>query len=382
MQKNDVLVHRLLEVWYYRQSHRLPDSSGKRKGKPSLDYNWREIDKMILDLLNDFAKQGFKPTLRQLHYALVSLNVFPNLSKSYNSLSTHMTKRRHEGYFLMDCLSDDRHPIVNIEDVYYSPKAWMREYVNKLENLSINYHLNDKGFPRWMGQRNYVELWTEKQAMVSHLDQIVKKENLQVRIASFGGYPGDTELNDHIEERLKKKMDSGKNIYLLWFGDFDPSGESIDKTTFDRMSFDDQWELETYATRKNVEFKLIRVALTKEQIHENNLPYNIDRLNVEEQEKIQNDPRYKEFEMKHGNYACEVDSLPVINYQGFNDIVVRSVNQFFDNNVYQRGLDDHKERFPQREIDDSVYDYARLLLDELRVKIMWRWLESAALLPH
>lgn len=363
-------------MWYYRQSQRKADSSGKREGKSSLEYNWRELHKIILQLLAKFAEQGFKPTLRQLHYALVSLSVFPNLKKSYNALSDHMSKRRHQGYYPMDCIVDERHPIVDINDIYYAPEAWTREYINKLRNLSNDYHENDKGFPRWVGQPNYVEIWTEKQAMVTHLNYIVKKENLQVRIASFGGFPGDTELHEHIQERIKMQMDKRKNVYILWFGDFDPSGDAIDKTTFGKMMWDEPWELETHASKNSVEFKLLRVALTKEQIHDYNLPHTIERLNVEEQKKIQDDPRYSEFKIKQGDYACEVDSLPVINFQAFNNMVVQSVNQYFDNDLYQRGLDEHKGAYPQGEIDDSVYDYIRLFFDELRVKIMWRWLES------
>lgn len=363
-------------MWYYRQSLRKADSSGKRAGKSSLEYNWRELHKKIRGLLAKFEGQGFKPTLRQLHYALVSLDVFPNIKKSYNALSNEMSKRRHQGYYHMDCIVDERHPIVNINDVYYAPKAWTREYINKLRNLSNDYHKNDGGFPRWVGQPNYVEIWTEKQAMVTHLNHIVRKENLQVRIASFGGFPGDTELHEHIEERIKMQMNKGKNVYVLWFGDFDPSGDAIDKTTFGRMMWDDPWNLEEYSSQKNVEFKLTRVALTKKQIHDYDLPHKIERLNVEEQKKLQDDPRYRDFEIRQGDYACEVDSLPVINFQAFNDMVVQSVNQYFDNNIYQRGLDEHKKEFSLGGIDNDVYENIRLFFDELRVKIMWRWLES------
>lgn len=365
-----------MSVWYYRKSQRRPDSSGKRQGKPSLEYNWLEIDKVIWTLLIKFSKQGFRPTLRELHYALVSLNVFPNLLKSYGSLSDHMTKRREDGRFPMDCLIDERHPIVDINDVYLGPQAWIEHYTGKLRNLSETYHKNDKGFPKWAGQPNYVELWTEKQAMVKHLNHIVTKENLQVRIASFGGYPGTTELNEHVEQRLKEKMNFGKSVYILWFGDFDPSGESIDKTTFERLRFFDKWSLWSHSAECGVNFELIRVAVTKEQIHDYDLPWNIDRLSEQEQEKLQDDPRYRTFQRQHGKYACEVDSLPVINLEAFHTIVAESVYQYFDIDLYEKGLDKHKQDFPKEYIDDHLDDFIRSLLEELRIKFMWRWLES------
>lgn len=363
-------------TWYYRDSQRRPDSSGKRKGKPSLEYNWPEIDRVIRTLLIKFAKQGFRPTLRELHYALVSLNVFPNLKKSYGSLSDHMTQKREEGHFPMDCIVDERHPIVDIDDVYYSPGAWIRNYIDKLRYLSESYHENNKGFPKWGGQDNYVELWTEKQAMVKHLNHIAIKENLQVRIVSFGGFPGTTELNEHVEERLKEKMDEGRNVYILWFGDFDPSGESIDKTTFERLNRNKQWSLYAHSAKSGVEFELIRVAVTKEQIHDYGLPWNIDRLNEQEQKKLQDDPRYRNFQRQHGRYACEVDSLPVINLEAFSTIVTEHVYEYFNINKYQELLDEHKKAFTHEYIDNNLVDYVRSFAQELNIKLMWRWLES------
>ena len=78
------------KTWYYRRSTRRPDSKGKRRGKPSLEYNWHELGKIIVHLLTQLGQ----PTERELNYALISLKVFPNLHKSYQSLVSYMTKGR------------------------------------------------------------------------------------------------------------------------------------------------------------------------------------------------------------------------------------------------------------------------------------------------
>jgi hypothetical protein len=70
--------------------------------------------------------------------------------------------------------------------------------------------------------------------MSKHFNRIITKENLQVRIVTFGGFPGFAELNEHVK-RFKQKMNEGKNVYVLWFGDLDPSGENIDRTTSKRL---------------------------------------------------------------------------------------------------------------------------------------------------
>src|SRR5206468_6894026 len=133
-------------------------------------------------------------TLRELYYALVSLEVLPNLAKAYQSLDRVMTRGREEGKLDANCLSDDRHPIEQIEDVYYSPEAWIEYFLDdKLGHISDTFHEGGKFFPRWLDQDNYVEIWTEKQAMVKHFIHIVDKANLQVRIVAFGGFPGFAE---------------------------------------------------------------------------------------------------------------------------------------------------------------------------------------------
>lgn len=63
--------------------------------------------------------------------------------------------------------------------------------------------------------------------MTSEFDKIVDNEDLQARIVPYGGNAGTTFLNDCVI-RLKKKMNLRKNIHILYYGDFDPSGEMMD----------------------------------------------------------------------------------------------------------------------------------------------------------
>jgi|SRR5919106_4865062 hypothetical protein len=150
---NDSLDYR--KTWYYRRSTRKPDSKGNREGKPSLEYNWREIGKIIIQQLILLQQ----PTDRELYYALISLKVFPNLHKAYQSLVRYMTRGRERGAFAADCLSDERHPIVNIQDSYFAPETWTTFYLDSyLGNISETFHIGGEYFPRWKGQKNYVEI--------------------------------------------------------------------------------------------------------------------------------------------------------------------------------------------------------------------------------
>jgi hypothetical protein len=329
-------------IWYWRvNTRRRADSTGHRIGKSQLEYNWTEIDKKIKQVLKQFERQGFKPTARELNYALISKQVIPNLHKTYQSLDKHMVTGREElGTFPIDCLADDRHPIEDIDDTYYIPEAWIDYYIGKLRNIAKWYHNDLESFPRWEGQKNYVEIWTEKQAMVKHFIQVVDEENLQVRIVPYGGFPGTTELNERVKH-LKKMLRVGKNVYILWFG----------------------------AKFWGAKFELERVAVTKEQIHKYDLPWDAERMSEEEQEKLQNDPRYKKHLEEHGQaYACEVDSLPTIHPKQFKKIVVKAVNKHFDQKVYDDGLEEHDETYTEEYINDELEYRAREVMDELEAE--------------
>jgi hypothetical protein len=361
----------LTDVWYWRtNTHRRADSRGHRKDKSQLQYNWTEIDKKINQVLKQFKRQGFKPTARELNYALISLNAIPNLHKTYQSLDKHMVKGREElGTFPIDCLADDRHPIVDINDTYYTPEAWIDFYIGKLRNIAKTYVDDVESFPRWEGQKDYVEIWTEKQAMVKHFIYIVKKENLQVRTVPYGGFPGTTELNDRVI-KLKEKMRAGKNIHILWFGDLDPSGESIDRTTFNKLTQVFRWRLQEFAKLYGVTFELERVAVTEQQIQEYDLPWNAERMSEEEQEKLQDDPRYKKhYEEHHGQpIACEVDSLPTIHPKEFRKIVVNAVNKHFKKKIHKDGLEKHEEKYPEQYTNDELVYRMRPFMDELEAE--------------
>lgn len=73
----------------------------------------------------------------------------------------------------------------------------------------------DQKFPKWFGQKNYVEIWTEKEAMTSEFDKIVENEDLQARIVPFGGNAGTTFLNDCVI-RLKEENEFKKKYQFPW----------------------------------------------------------------------------------------------------------------------------------------------------------------------
>jgi hypothetical protein len=344
---------------------RRPDSKGHRKGKGRLKYAWDKISNVIKIVLQKYESEGIELTLRKLNYLLIALKVIPGLKKTYDALGKHMTEGREVGRYEPNCIVDERHPIEDIDDTYSSPEELIDHHIDRIRNITKWYHKDDSYFPRWYGQKNYVEIWTEKVAAVGRLIDIKNKNNLQVRIVPFGGFPSFASLHDSVVKRLKTKIDLGKNIHILYLGDFDPSGEKIDETTKRRLSH--IWHVDSYAKRHNVIFKLHRIAITKQQIIDYELPWDPEKTGEDEQEKLFNNPNYKSMKLRHGQvYACGLDAFEILRLKEYENTIVDSVNQYFDKNRYDIHLKRHKKDYSEEYINGVRWNRIKEFAEELR----------------
>ena len=75
-------------------------------------------------------------------------------------------------------------------------------------------------------------MWTEKDAMSNILQSILKGKD--VKILPHKGFTSWTFLHQCIERLMKKR--NGKNIHVLYYGDFDPSGDYMVNELIGRMS--------------------------------------------------------------------------------------------------------------------------------------------------
>jgi hypothetical protein len=377
-------------VYWYHDTKRKPDSKGTRKGNSRLKYNWHLIDPKINEVLDDRKAQGLETTERKLFYVLSNLEgegvILPGIKKTYQSLIARMSESRYEGKLPMDCVVDDRHQIVGNDGYpYNTPDDYIAYHIGKLRTIAEWYHQDDNEFPRWWKQKNHVEIWTEKEAMIPDLLKIVEDYDLQVKVLAFGGIAGTTTLNDACK-RLKKKIDTGKNIRILYFGDNDSTGDLIDKDIVRRLTEYNTWRLTDdedkdedgnppkeitmslidYAKRHKLTFTLERIAITKEQITKYNLPWDPDKMPDEVQQKIENDPRTAGMILREGKkYAASLDAFPALHLQEFEDLVIDAVNKYFSEDLYQQGLQEHKEKYNEQYINDTRNDYVKEFAKEL-----------------
>ena len=250
-----------------------------------------KANKERLDVINDiiieYQEDGYKLTLRQLYYQLVSRDVIPNKQSEYSKLSTLLKEGRMGGIVDWDAIEDRlRQPS--------SPSSWETPQ-SAMESLISQYKL-----PRMEGQQNYIEVWVEKDALSGVLKRVTEKYHIPILVnrgyssasAMFDAY---NRFKNGIKEILDGNPDDGANVIIFYLGDFDPSGMDMIRDVEDRIR--------EFATKDFEYFPLevIPIALTKEQIKKYNPPPNPAK---------RTDPRAKKFIAEHGSTSWEVDALP------------------------------------------------------------------------
>jgi hypothetical protein len=173
----------------------------------------------------------------------------------------------------------------------------------------------------------------EKDAMAGTLNSIINVAGeRQVRIVPSRGQESVTFAWEHVG-RLRRKQSQGKKVHIKYFGDLDPSGEAIEKELINKL---------TVSPYDLVEIDFKRVGVTNEQRERFNLIPNKDRKTMR---KLKNDSNRFAFMKKYDLetedelFQIEVDALEAIAPEQFRTLVLESVDEFFDEEIYQQVLD-------------------------------------------
>jgi len=230
------------------------------------------LDK-INNILEDYLRQGYRLTLRQLYYQLVSKGIIPNKASAYAKISSLMVKGRMAGYVDWDAIEDR---LRRIRLPY-----WVTGISDAIEDTINQYRLD-----RMQGQDNYIEVWCEKDALSNVLYRITHKYHIPLMVNR--GYSSCTAMHDAYN-RFLRCLEEDKVPYILYLGDHDPSGLDMLRDIKERLS-------EFGIPLLNI----IHVAITEEQIKKYNPPPNYAKVK---------DPRAKWYIQKYGHTSWEVDAL-------------------------------------------------------------------------
>lgn len=223
-----------------------------------------------LDIIKALIESYEVISLRGIHYLLVSNNVIENTRKAYETLGELMKWARLTGEIPFDKIVDEtREP--RRQEVFNDP-------VDALRGRLLAYRSD-----WWVNQLEYIEVWLEKRTLTRIVYPI--SNHYGVYLCVGGGYQSWSEIHDG-KERFEKYR--SRACHILYLGDFDPSGEDMDRDISERF--------DTLGCPVTVE----RVAITPEDARTYNLPPQFAKPT---------DSRTPAFVEKYGAYGWELDAL-------------------------------------------------------------------------
>lgn len=280
------------------------------------------VIQILQDVIMEYA--GMPISKRQLHYRLVSRGLVPNTQRDYERISGEYTVGMiKDGTISVDTFVDNSRPYFGYD---LSPGSFVSPvdaYRNEIEQ-TIGDHDRDldeiirdiskesielakwrlervSGIYRYgtrysftplsenYGQKTRVVLGVEKQAQQGYFEPLARQYNVDLMV--FRGYASISLINE-----LKKHISNDtREIVILYFGDFDPSGIDIDRSFLDNAQ-----------NVLNLDVNLERIALTHEQVTE------MDLIPAPAKDT---DKRSKKFVEEYGSNVYELDAVEPMELQ-------------------------------------------------------------------
>jgi len=245
-------------------------------------------------------------TVRQLYYRLVATVGMTNDVSHYKKVVSAMIDARWKGLVDFEAFIDRDRSMYGetaaeekpLDDEIDSAKAAIKSWME-------SYYLN-----KWENQPEYIEVWIEKKALQGVFERPCSRYD--VGLAPCKGYPSLTFVND-ASKRFDEAIEREQSPVILYFGDYDPSGEDIPRSVANNL------------TRMGCDVEVERIALNQQQITEMDLPSAPAKLT---------DTRTKNWD---GDGVVELDAVePNI----LTEMVTAAIKQHFDVNLN----DELKER--------------------------------------
>ena len=245
-------------------------------------------------ILNEYAGQGYRLSLRQLYYQFVARDLFPedrrwswrnnkwvrdpngtkNATPNYKWLGEFVSTARLAGFIDWDML-EDRGRDAFIPSAWTSPAQIVRAAA---QQFRVN---------RWKGQPCHVEVMVEKDALSGILGPVCRE--LHVRFTANKGYSSSSAMYE-AGRRMADARRVGKKIHIFYFGDHDPSGIDMTRDIDERLA--------QFARTGKIEVH--RLALNMNQVEEWNPPENPAK---------ETDSRFEAYQKEFGDSSWELDAV-------------------------------------------------------------------------
>lgn len=224
----------------------------------------------LIETAREILSEHHPMTVRQVYYQLVSGQVIKNNRSQYQGVSNALVDARKDGSI---------------------PWGWMEDRLRRPRTVGMWDDLADfaktavAAYRRdvWASQSSYVECWLEKDALSGVFENALSPYGVTLNVGR--GYDGWDSIHN-----AAVRFGDGTGSTILYFGDFDPSGEDMVRSLRERLGF------------FGCEPDIIKCALTADDVTRYNLPPDKTKPS---------DKRSQKFIEKNGDVAVELDALPV-----------------------------------------------------------------------
>jgi len=279
-------------------------------------FQWKDFNSTALTvigqaetLLDSYARQGYRITLRTLFYQFIARDLFPesrrdkvsgtkNTEKNYKWLGGIVSDARLAG------LLDWKHLQDSGREKHGGDGGW-----GEPRNI-LRYGANNYSITHWDDQPQYVEVWVEKQA----LEDIVARPCLEWNVPYFAckGYVSQSSMYE-AAMRLRG-IDRGRDKTIIHLGDHDPSGIDMSRDIQDRLNM----------FGAGVEVK--RIALNMHQVEAYDPPPSPAKIT---------DSRAADYIENFGEDSWELDALePSV----LNELITGEITSRLDMDLYNERL--------------------------------------------
>jgi hypothetical protein len=227
----------------------------------------------VNSILNEYQEKGYTLTLRQLYYQMVARDYIENSDKSYTRLGALVSDARLAGLVDWEMIEDRGRETRTLS--HWSDPA-------EIVKTAAQQFRTDK----WEDQPCHVEVMVEKQALEGILLPVCR--NLDIPFTANKGYSSQSAFYE-AGKRLAQQANSGKQVWVLYLGDHDPSGIDMTRDVEERLR-----------QFSGVPIRVKRLALNMDQVIALHPPENPAKVT---------DTRFKDYALQYGESSWELDAV-------------------------------------------------------------------------
>jgi hypothetical protein len=310
------------------------------------DWNPGEKYQTLLGQIQEVLKTGEQRTVRDCYYALESRGY----EWEYRDVKRAVKKGRRAGFIDPGLIVDASRTAENTASSGWEDPGQF--FDDRVDDVWNEYWENF-----WREQDAYVEVWLEKQSLASVFQPICNQYN--VRLEATRGDWSDSKVYQACQ-RLIPQLKDGKDVRIVYFGDYNPSGYHAPVSILDAMGyyginlgrdFPDSDDPRYYDVEHGCPFTfedeggtfgIERAALNTEHIKEFELTENPVPSSSDKDETIKR--RFQQFVSNGRDTNVELNALKEFQRDRLEEMVEDAINQHIDTEAKEMVNDRIRER--------------------------------------